>query len=337
MSAAASASMESVPPFGFHPWSKDEQVRIEHLLEKHLDDEDLATRPGPGGQSLQYVKADRLFAIVNKLFAFNGWRNEIRSTTVDFMDQERDGQWTVCISTCVRVELKDGTWRENYGVGDSKGTKVAAFKKARKQSVTDALKRCFALFGNQTGGTVYNKDHLAVVSDRKRKAAISAASVPKVPVSLPIPPPPAAAAAASAAPAKPQPSSKLGSRISPGVTTTRAFVPPKSFRPSAEAPYMLRDPSFAEIEEAEERSMKRVKPTPVLNGITLSQLDKVEEEYRQSKSIASPPVKGLVPATAAGASTGTAVKYNPSFRTAASTFKQSTSFAVASTSIHRQP
>lgn len=68
----------------------------------------------------------------------------------DFIDQVGE-KYYVGVSTFVRVQLKDGTYHEDVGYGVSEGmrSKALSIEKARKEAVTDGLKRalryrCFA-------------------------------------------------------------------------------------------------------------------------------------------------------------------------------------------------
>ena len=60
----------------------------------------------------------------------------------DFIDQFGD-KFYVGVSTFVRVQLKDGVYHEDVGYGVSEGmrSKALSIEKARKEAVTDGLKR----------------------------------------------------------------------------------------------------------------------------------------------------------------------------------------------------
>jgi DNA repair and recombination protein RAD52 len=79
------------------------------------------------------------------------------------------------ISAIVRVQLKDGTYHEDVGYGFSENAKAkgAALEKAKKEAVSDALKRTLRLFGNGLGNSVYDKEAV--------KAAKQAQSAPRPP------------------------------------------------------------------------------------------------------------------------------------------------------------
>jgi DNA repair and recombination protein RAD52 len=87
------------------------------------------------------------------------------------------------LSTIVRVSLRDGTFHEvsqlfeaiicaqadnaqdvGYGHIENCKGKAAAFEKAKKEAVTDALKRALRNFGNVLGNCLYDKDYLQRVT-----------------------------------------------------------------------------------------------------------------------------------------------------------------------------
>ena len=58
------------------------------------------------------------------------------------MDVE-NGKISCGVTAVVRVQLKDGTFHEDvgYGMADNQKSKGAALEKAKKEAVTDAMKR----------------------------------------------------------------------------------------------------------------------------------------------------------------------------------------------------
>ena len=67
----------------------------------------------------------------------------------DFIDQVGD-KYYIGVSTFVRVQLKDGTYHEDVGYGISEGmrSKALSIEKARKEAVTDGLKRALRYVGS---------------------------------------------------------------------------------------------------------------------------------------------------------------------------------------------
>ena len=68
-------------------------------------------------------------------------------------------------SATVKVQLKDGAFHEDVGYGTSEGMKSKALsvEKARKEAVTDALKRALKSFGNILGNCLADKEYVRYV------------------------------------------------------------------------------------------------------------------------------------------------------------------------------
>ena len=88
---------------------------------------------------------------------------------VDFIDQAGD-RFYVGVSTFVRIQLKDGAYHEDIGYGVSEGmrSKALSIEKARKEAVTDGLKRALRSFGNLLGNCISNKEYLKFVQRQPR-------------------------------------------------------------------------------------------------------------------------------------------------------------------------
>ena len=90
--------------------------------------------------------------LANEIFGFNGWSHEVRSCSVDFVDAS-GGRFYVGVAAIVRVTIRDGSYHEDQGYGVSEGmrSKALSIEKARKEAVTDGLKRALKAFGNALG------------------------------------------------------------------------------------------------------------------------------------------------------------------------------------------
>ena len=79
------------------------------------------------------------------------------------------------MSTFVRVQLKDGAFHEDVGYGVSEGmrSKALSIEKARKEAVTDGLKRALRSFGNLLGNCISNKEYLRFIQRQPRAVSIS--------------------------------------------------------------------------------------------------------------------------------------------------------------------
>lgn len=135
-------------------------------LNQRLGPEYIAQRPGGGGAGkLHYLEGWKAIDLANDVFGFNGWSTTVRSLTTDFMDVSPDGRVNCGVTAIVRVSLRDGTFHEDVGYGHCENIKgkAPALEKAKKEAVTDALKRALRTFGRLVGNCVYDKKYLATV------------------------------------------------------------------------------------------------------------------------------------------------------------------------------
>lgn len=135
---------------------------IQAKLDKKLGPEYISKRVGFGSSRVAYIEGWRAINLANQIFGYNGWSTEVKSVTVDFLD-ERQMKYSIGCTAIVRVTLQNGTYREDIGYGtvENERRKAAAFERAKKSAVTDALKRSLRGFGNALGNCLYDKDFLA--------------------------------------------------------------------------------------------------------------------------------------------------------------------------------
>lgn len=144
--------------------------RVAKLLSKRLGPEYISYRPGWNGGKIAYVEGWTIMSLANKIFGYDGWFSEIKSTTVDFYE-DLSQKINIGISVVVRITLKDGTFKEDLGFGSSENqkNKSTAWEKAKKEAVTDAIKRAFRQFGNALGNCCYDKEFLRDIQQVGRK------------------------------------------------------------------------------------------------------------------------------------------------------------------------
>ncbi|KAA0187574.1 hypothetical protein HAZT_HAZT004831, partial [Hyalella azteca] len=145
-----------------HVFVGDDQTKLQTTLGKKLGPALISQRPSSSeGQRVAFVETWRLISLANEIFGFNGWSNSISSHSIDYVD-EVDGCYFVGVSASVRVTLKDGTYHEELGYGVSEGlpSKGSAIEKARKEAVSDGLKRALRNFGNALGNCLGDKQYL---------------------------------------------------------------------------------------------------------------------------------------------------------------------------------
>ncbi|XP_035521114.1 DNA repair protein RAD52 homolog [Morone saxatilis] len=99
------------------------------------------------------------------MFGYNGWSHSISQQNVDFVDLI-NGKFYVGVSAFIKVQLKDGSFHEDVGYGVSEGlkSKALSLEKARKEAVTDGMKRALKCFGNALGNCILNKEYLLSIN-----------------------------------------------------------------------------------------------------------------------------------------------------------------------------
>lgn len=153
--ASSAASRPRVPQY----FTDDEAEAITRKLDAKLEADEISYRQSAQGMNVAYVEGWRIIAIANEVFGFNGWCSEILMHQVDFVDTDATGKISTGISCRVRVSLKDGIFHDDigYGIAENQRSKAAAFEKAKKESVTDAVKRALRQFGDRLGNCTYDK------------------------------------------------------------------------------------------------------------------------------------------------------------------------------------
>lgn len=148
---------EDIPEYGRREFADND--KINKYLQCMTPLELTKTREGPGKTKLFYIESDTAFQIANLLFGFDGWSTTVRSYNIIQKGEP------VIVTACVRVELKNGAYREDVGVGASPAklsfrSMAQAIDVATKSAVTDATKRALRLFGNLLGNSLYQKRYL---------------------------------------------------------------------------------------------------------------------------------------------------------------------------------
>lgn len=141
---------------------------IQAKLDKKLGPEYISKRVGFGSSRVAYIEGWRAINLANQIFGYNGWSTEVKNVIIDFLD-ERQGKYCIGCTAIVRVTLDNGTYREDIGYGtvENERRKAAAFERAKKSAVTDALKRSLRSFGNALGNCLYDKDFLSKIDKVK--------------------------------------------------------------------------------------------------------------------------------------------------------------------------
>jgi len=154
--------------FGSEQFSAEEQAAVQKALQQRLGPNFISKRPAGGGQ-VAYLEGWKAISLANEIFGFNGWSHSVSQQTIDFVDHNQ-GKFYVGVSAFVRVQLKDGVFHEDVGYGVSEGmrSKALSIEKARKEAVTDGLKRAFKSFGNALGNCLGDKDYVRLVGAKPK-------------------------------------------------------------------------------------------------------------------------------------------------------------------------
>nr|XP_019934469.1 PREDICTED: DNA repair protein RAD52 homolog isoform X1 [Paralichthys olivaceus] len=166
----SSSSMEEKSPsagrcFGQCTYTADEYQAVQNALRQRLGPEYISTRVAGGGQRVCYVEGHRVIGLANEMFGYNGWSHSISQQNVDFVDLV-NGKFYVGVSAFIKVQLKDGAFHEDVGYGVSEGlkSKALSLEKARKEAVTDGMKRALKCFGNALGNCILDKEYLLAIN-----------------------------------------------------------------------------------------------------------------------------------------------------------------------------
>lgn len=144
--------------------------KVAKLLSKKLGPEYISYRPGWNGAKIAYIEGWTAISLANRIFGYDGWSSEIKSINADFCDDVSQ-KVSVGVSVIVRIILKDGTYKEDIGFGSSENqkSKGAAWEKAKKEAVTDAIKRSLRQFGNALGNCCYDKQFLRDIQQIRKE------------------------------------------------------------------------------------------------------------------------------------------------------------------------
>ncbi|XP_070686434.1 DNA repair protein RAD52 homolog isoform X2 [Pempheris klunzingeri] len=172
MSSYTEERSNSAPTsFGQCTYTAEEYKAVQEALQQKLGPEYISTRVAGGGQKVCYIEGHRVISLANEMFGYNGWSHSITQQNVDFVDLI-NGKFYVGVSAFVKIQLKDGAFHEDVGYGVSEGlkSKALSLEKARKEAVTDGMKRALKCFGNALGNCILNKEYLIAINKIPKQA-----------------------------------------------------------------------------------------------------------------------------------------------------------------------
>lgn len=132
------------------------------VLAYELDSNRIKSRQ-KGNITLSYLEGFDIIETANKIFGYGNWDYSITKLEVVSQEVNQNQNNIICYKAIVKVVVHDMQHaklvsREDvgYGTGIAK-TLADAHEGGGKESVTDAVKRCFKSFGNQYGLSLYDK------------------------------------------------------------------------------------------------------------------------------------------------------------------------------------
>nr|XP_014340209.1 PREDICTED: DNA repair protein RAD52 homolog [Latimeria chalumnae] len=150
--------------FGEFRYTAEEYQAIQNALRQRLGPEYISSRQAGGGQKVCYIEGHRVISLANELFGYNGWSHSVT--------QQNVGKFFADLCSIVKINTKyDGSYHEDVGYGVSEGlrSKALSLEKARKEAVTDGLKRALKCFGNVLGNCILDKNYLQVINKLPRE------------------------------------------------------------------------------------------------------------------------------------------------------------------------
>lgn len=135
------------------------------MLDAPLDGRLLKERQGAGSRMLKYLDGSTVIRTANRIFGKGKWGFRIVSRSHE------------------RIEAKDGSYKEYFtadielyvlgnpfpfpgdGIGAVKSSTVEGIEMARKDAVTDALKRALCYYGDQFGLALRDEEQMVEMGD----------------------------------------------------------------------------------------------------------------------------------------------------------------------------
>lgn len=144
------------------------------MLKKPIDPSRVQRRAGFRGQQFEYLPIHDIVETANRIFGFGGWQREIRRLEKVYQE-ETEGVYSVGYLCEYRVRVGEVV-HEDVGFGSSSNQPdlAQAHEMAVKGAVSDAIKRCFRVFGDQFGLSLYKKHEFEEVTPNGPRTATEA-------------------------------------------------------------------------------------------------------------------------------------------------------------------
>lgn len=135
-------------------------VEQQKMLDEKLKEHDIKERKGTGGKMLKYISGDYAISTANRIFGFGKWGYRVLSKAREQVGDEEfyTADIELYVIGCPFPFPGEGVGTVKRAQGAAYAT-VEQHEKARKEAVTDALKRALRHYGDQFGLSLYNEDN----------------------------------------------------------------------------------------------------------------------------------------------------------------------------------
>lgn len=133
-------------------WSVEKTIRFYRRIERYIDKKRIwGKRAGSMDNENELELGVGLHVLIesaNLTFGINNWISIVKDSIIVCYENNKEDESKldkVTFRSKVRLILGDNTSIEKFGYGNAHNlNKLMAFKKAKKESVTNAMKQCFA-------------------------------------------------------------------------------------------------------------------------------------------------------------------------------------------------
>lgn len=78
-----------------------------------------------------YLEGCKAVELANETFGFNGWSSSVTNITVDFLEKDKAGSYTIGVTAIVRVMLKVGSFHTRLNDRTGHFTKILDMDKGK--------------------------------------------------------------------------------------------------------------------------------------------------------------------------------------------------------------
>jgi DNA recombination protein Rad52 len=146
---------------GDQGFTQEQQTALNAAMDASI----IKHRTGGGGQQLAYIKGKAAIDAANRVFGHGRWGYKILSRTLERTTDEEGRTTSEYYAADIELYVVGNPFPfPGDGIGivipPKRGSIAEAHEKARKESVTDALKRALRHYGSQFANDLYDEDAL---------------------------------------------------------------------------------------------------------------------------------------------------------------------------------